>query len=226
MMQGKRNKNPGRSISIKIVAASSSKIQEGKKREGKTPHKKCLTWKGIKTIEGKKKDNQKRAAPRISWWPQAAMAATSPHSPGLSPATPQWLMGAEDDEDINCEISSLLVLAMCAMRQQELPGVLLAAPCAGEDAGAEASQPGSATAAPHGRGCRAGADGHCTKAGDGCHPRRWSLPAERRPNPAQVRCELLPCLPPAAADAAGQGAVAAAGEGAKHWLLSHGPSEK
>lgn len=137
---------------------------------------------------------------------------------------------AADDEDINCEISSLFVLATRGARQQELPGGAglrasrLQGLVRGEDAGAEVPGTGSAAAAPG--WSRAGADGRCAKAGDGHHPARWSLPAEHRPNLAEVRCELLPRLPPAAADAAGEGGSAAAGGAAKHCLLSQGPSEK
>lgn len=38
---------------------------------------------------------------------------------------------AEDEEDINCETSSLFLLAMCDKRQQELPGVARLVSCGG-----------------------------------------------------------------------------------------------
>lgn len=69
------------------------------------------------------------------------------------------------------------------------------------------------TEAP-GLGCRAGAEGLCPKAWDSHHPAPQPPACWAALKLAQVRCQLLPCLPPAAADHAGEGKAA-----------KHGPSE-
>lgn len=101
------------------------------------------------------------------------------------PSVADW--GVDDNEDINCEITSLLVLTTGSMRQQGLPGVVkLCVSCLQQPAQGKMLVQKCLS-----QGYGAGVDGRCAMSGDGHHPAGWALPAEHRTNLAQVRCELM-----------------------------------